>query len=142
MDSFAPLDQEVSCLPRASKPQLQLRQLTRRAPPGTHCNTHDPARRRESAKKCERLTQAAHVKLEGNPQNSRARQPPHALSRLAFAESSLKRLSVEDPAGLHQLTAEILSIQESSLRKVVADSSTSDLRRCLCMGEPVCQSFP
>jgi hypothetical protein len=36
------------------------------------------------------------MKLEGNPQNCRARQPPHALSRLAFAEGSLEHLLIKD----------------------------------------------
>jgi hypothetical protein len=63
---------------------------------------------------------------------------------LAFAEGSLKHLLVEDPTELHhwQLTSEILNIQESRLRQVVADSSTPDLGRCLGMGEPVRQCFP
>jgi hypothetical protein len=36
------------------------------------------------------------MKLEGDPQNCRARQPPHSLSRLALAESSLEHLLIKD----------------------------------------------
>jgi hypothetical protein len=74
------------------------------------------------SKKCERVLHAAHMKFEGNSQNCRARQPPHALSRLAFAKGSLEHLLIKDPTGFHQLIPEVLNIQDSSLCKVVTDS--------------------
>jgi len=65
---------------------------------------------------------AAHMELEGDPQDCRARQPPHTLSRLPFAQGSLERLLIKDPAGFHQLISEVLDIQETGPCKVITNS--------------------
>ncbi len=74
-----------------------------------HCDLHDPGSGGHFQEKCKRVHHAAHMKLEGNPQNCRARQPPHVLSRLAFAKGSLEHLLIKDTIGFHQLMAEVLS---------------------------------
>jgi hypothetical protein len=104
VDPRTPLDQEVTGLPWSAKPQLQFGQLTRGAPPSTHCDPHDPACRGHVSKKCERILHAAHIAIK-------------TLKRLERTNPSVRIDRMDDYQAIYHKTSDLFSRYPLSISK-------------------------